>query len=151
MAFILGILLTGGMWYIVYQHYARPFKNLKKAKDLYETANKIKKLDEDSEQITNKIINDKIYQERIAPLKQDLINKEITYEIYKEICNELAKERYYELYKDNCIENTENEMDEEQLEKNNKFAKILYILMISMLVSTIAFYIAKYITRSQLN
>ena len=32
-----------------------------------------------------------------------------TYEIYKEICNELAKERYYELYKEYVEEQLEDE------------------------------------------
>lgn len=152
MAFIIGILLTIGMWYIVYQHFAAPFKLLKKSKELKKLTNDINKFEEENKKIANEILNDPIYQKRIAPLKQDLINEEITYETFKEISKELAKERYYELYEDDEYdEEDEDETGKEQEENNNTFRKILYILMIFALVSSIAFYLAKYITRSQLN
>ena len=130
MAFIFGILLTIGMWYIVYQHFATPFKILKKTKEIKKITNELNKFNEESEKIVEEILNDSIYQERVAPLKQELINGEITYEKFKEICTELAKERYYELYKDDEYDGDE----EDDKERNKKFLNIVITILIIMMI-----------------
>ena len=139
MAFIFGILLTIGMWYIVYQHFATPFKILKKTKEIKEITNELNKFNEESEKIVEEILNDSIYQERVAPLKQELINGEITYEKFKEICTELAKERYYELYKDDEYDGDEEDDEydgdeEDDKERNKKFLNIVITILIIMMI-----------------
>ena len=139
MAFIFGILLTIGMWYIVYQHFATPFKILKKTKEIKKITNELNKFNEESEKIVEEILNDSIYQERVAPLKQELINGEITYEKFKEICTELAKERYYELYKDDEYDGDEEDDEydgdeEDDKERNKKFLNIVITILIIMMI-----------------
>lgn len=138
MAFIFGILLTVGMCYIVYQHFATPFKLLKKSKELKKLTNDINKFEEENKKIANEILNDPVYQKRIAPLKQDLINEEITYELYKEICNELAKERYYELYNDEEDEDNEEEDETYDEEEHKNFTNISKIVITIISVCTIS-------------
>ena len=139
MAFIFGILLTVGMWYIVYQHFATPFKLLKKSKELKKLTNDINKFEEENKKIANEILNDPVYQKRIAPLKQDLTNEEITYETFKEISKELAKERYYELY-----EEEDEDYEEEDEEGNKKVLNIgitiiISLILISFIIGVIAY------------
>lgn len=84
--------------------------------------------------VRKKILNDKIYQERIAQLKQDVINGEITYETYQASCDEIAKERYEELY-----ENEDLYEEEKNLTTLTKFwtKRLIVVIVISLITNAI--------------
>ncbi len=90
-AFIFGIILIWFMGYLIYNHFATPFK-------IINETNKEKEMAKLISEKCKVVLEDNIFQERIAPIKTALENNEITNEKFQEIFVELFKERTKEIF-----------------------------------------------------
>ena len=106
---IIGLLLTAGMFYVVYEHYATPFKNIKKYKQQKKKMN-------DKIEVLKEAFEDEALKEDLEEVKKAYDNNEISEEKYNEIVTTLI------LDKMNGIENknTENESIKDNYESNKK-------------------------------
>ena len=91
-AIIFCIFIVWFMGYLVYHQFIAPVKNI------IEASEKKKKAELIAEKIKI-VLKDKIFLERIAPIKKALENNEITNERFEEIFIELFKERTNEMFK----------------------------------------------------
>lgn len=87
---IFGLFLSVAGFYVVYQHYAAPFKKLKQAKEIKQTSNELKELLE----------NDEILQNRLETVKKEIEkNPNLTNEEKTELITDVIKQRYEETKK----------------------------------------------------
>lgn len=94
MGFIFGIILVAGMCYVIYQHFATPFRAISQAK-------KIKQ----EEKMVKTITEDEVFKKRLKSLGKSLEENKITKEEFEEMFAELLKERKEELFNNSNSEN----------------------------------------------
>lgn len=94
MAFIFGMILVTGMVYIIYEHFATPFRAISQAK-------KIKQ----EEKMVKIITEDEVFKKRLKLLGKSLEENKITKEEFEEMFTELVKERKEELFNNPNSEN----------------------------------------------
>jgi hypothetical protein len=91
MGSILGILLVVGMCYVIYQHFAAPFKKISAAK-------KQKQFIDDFHEKMNKVKNDDLYKRRKRLMDEALVNKLLTQEEYDELSYRIYSERENDMF-----------------------------------------------------
>lgn len=99
---ILGLLLVAGMGYIIYQHYAAPFKAIKQAKETKANIEKNAKIMQDMAQ------NDKVLQERLDFLLNSEEYKNLPNDKQGELLADTIVERFNEVRRQ---QNNENKTD----------------------------------------
>ena len=88
---ILGLLIPIVMVYVVYQHFAAPFKNIKRAKQQ-------KILMEALSDRIKTVMCDEVFLDRIKGFKKALDQKTITQEEYDKIVADIYKQREKDMF-----------------------------------------------------
>ena len=88
---ILGLLIPIAIVYMTYQHFAAPFKNIKRAKQQKILVAAL------SDRIKT-VMSDEVFLERIKGFKKALDDKTITQEEYDKIVADIYKEREKEMF-----------------------------------------------------